>query len=141
MSYTKNSNKTKNPTNILTAIFWTLVAIFIFIVIIVGAVNYLSAFRAYGKFLIPSIITIFLLLSITLLILAIKENIEGIFGKFLILTGASAVGIAAGILLENFLTGTIGESIFFIIGVVIAPIGFLVGIIGSIVFFAKKRVL
>ena len=45
-----------------------------------------------------------------------------------------------GILLDNFLTGTYAEGIFFIIGVVIAPIGFLVGLIGSIVFFVKKSV-
>ena len=109
MRYTKKSTKSINPTNTLTAIFWTSVAIFISIGIFMTVSYYFLAFRAYGKFIFPPIFSVFLLLSIALLIIAIKEKIEGIFGKFLILTGASAIGTAIGVLLENFLTGTIGE--------------------------------
>lgn len=139
MGSAKKPVKDKKPSITLTAIFWTIIAVFISIGIITTVSWYFLPFRAYGKFVFPSVLAVFLILSIALLIIAIREKIEGIFGKFLILTGASAVGTAVGILLENFLTGTVGESIFFVVGVMIAPVGFLVGIIGSMVLFVKRR--
>jgi len=139
MSPIRDPAKYKKPSITLASIFWALVAVFISIGIITTVLYYFIPFRAYGKFIFPSILAVLLILSIVLLVIAVKEKVGGILGKFLILTGASAIGIAVGIILENFLTGTVGESIFFIIGVMIAPIGFLVGVIGSMVLFVKRR--
>ncbi len=69
------------------------------------------------------------------------------------LTGTSAVGFFVSILLHNFLYGlaeitkysfrlhSLMETLhvtFFLIAIFICPIGFLVGILGSVVFFCKK---
>ena len=74
--------------------------------------------------------------------------------KFLILTGASAVGFFLSVILHNLVYGLfihlfgsgfwerIGlgdEPFFFIIAVFVCPIGFLVGAVGSIVLFIKER--
>ena len=139
----QNTKITKGdkPTTLLSAFFWALVAIFIIILGITVALNLdVSLLRDYGKYIFPAVLSVFLLLSIALLVVTIREKVRKILKIFLILTAASALGTAAGIILENLLTGTIGEGVFFIIGVVIAPIGFLAGIIGSIVLFVKKDV-
>jgi len=129
------------PATLLSSFFWALVAIFIIILGITVALNLdVLLLRDYGKYIFPAVLSVFLLLSIALLVVAIREKVRKILKIFLILTAASALGTAAGIMLENFLTGTIGEGVFFIIGVIIAPIGFLAGIIGSIVLFVKKDV-
>lgn len=135
----KEPVKTANHNPALAVIFWMVISVFILIGITSTVSYYVLPFREYGKFVFPSILAILLLLSITLLIIAVREKIGGIFGKFLLLTGASAIGTAAGILLQNFLTGTAGEYVFFIVGLIIAPVGFLTGIIGSMVMFIKKR--
>jgi len=127
------------PAPLLSSLFWALVAIFIIILGVVLALNLDLPLRDYGKYIFPAVLSVFLLLSIALLVVAIRERIRKILKVFLILTAASALGIAAGIILENFLTGTYGEGIFLVIGVIIAPIGFLVGLIGSIVLFVKRN--
>ena len=131
--------KSNKPTLLLSSLFWALVAIFIIILGVVLALNLDLPLRDYGKYIFPAVLSVFLLLSIALLVVAIRERVRKILKVFLILTAASALGIAAGIMLENFLTGTYGEGIFFVIGVIIAPIGFLVGLIGSIVLFVKRN--
>ena len=131
-------NMDNKPTTLLSSLFWALTAIFISLLVIVVALNLDLPLRDYGKYIFPAILSVFLLLSIALLVVAIRERFRKILRIFLILTAASALGTAAGILLENFLTGTYGEGIFFVIGVIIAPLGFLAGIIGSIVLFIKR---
>lgn len=131
--------KSNKPTLLLSSLFWALVAIFIIILGVVLALNLDLPLRDYGKYIFPAVLSVFLILSIALLVVAIRERVRKILKVFLILTAASALGIAAGIMLENFLTGTYGEGIFFVIGVIIAPIGFLVGLIGSIVLFVKRN--
>ena len=131
--------KSNKPTLLLSSLFWALVAIFIIILGVVLALNLDLPLRDYGKYIFPAVLSVFLLLSIALLVVAIRERVRKILKVFLILTAASALGIAAGIMLENFLTGTYGEGIFLVIGVIMAPIGFLVGLIGSIVLFVKRN--
>ena len=131
--------KSNKRTPLLSSLFWALVAIFIIILGVVLALNLDLPLRDYGKYIFPAVLSVFLLLSIALLVVAIREKVRKILKVFLILTAASALGIAVGIMLENFLTGTYGEGIFLVIGVIIAPIGFLVGLIGSIVLFVKRN--
>ena len=131
--------KPNNPAPLLSSLFWALVAIFIIVLGVVLALNLDLPLRDYGKYIFPAVLSVFLLLSIALLVVAIRERVRKILKVFLILTAASALGIAVGVMLENFLTGTYGEGIFLVIGVIIAPIGFLVGLIGSIVLFMKRN--
>jgi hypothetical protein len=131
--------KSNKPAPLLSSLFWALVAIFIIILGVVIALNLDLPLRDYGKYTFPAVLSVFLLLSIALLVVAIRERVRKILKVFLILTAASALGIALGVLLENFLTGTYSEGIFLVIGVIIAPIGFLVGLIGSIVLFVKRK--
>ena len=127
------------PTLLLSSLFWALVAIFIIVLGVVLAFNLDLPLRDYGKYIFPAVLSVFLLLSIALLVVAIRERVRKILKVFLILTAASALGIAVGVMLENFLAGTYGEGIFLVIGVIIAPIGFLVGLIGSTVLFVKRN--
>lgn len=106
-----------------------------------------------GPYFIPAI-AVFFLLGVILIFLAIKSKIKGKLKKFLILTGASAAGFFVFVLLHNFLyaLGIVAEHIIvikylaeilhitsFIIAVFICPLGFLVGVIGSIVLLIKKK--
>lgn len=108
-------------------------------------------FRGSLLFLLP--IGIFFLLGLFLIIFTIREKVSGRLKKFLILTGASAVGFFVCILLHNLIYGLfiylfgqnfwerIGlgdEPVFFIIAIFICPIGFLVGLIGSLIIYIKK---
>ena len=93
------------------------------------------------------------LLGAGLIFLTVKEKVGGLFKKFLLLTGASAVGIVVSAVLHNVIYGLfilwfgadfwdrIGladEPVFFIMAVVVCPIGFLVGAVGSIVLAIKR---
>jgi len=80
--------------------------------------------------------------------------VEGTLKKFLILAGGSAVLFFISVVLHNlfyalgtvtghitllkYLTGTFDVA-FFLIAVIVCPIGFLVGVVGSIVLFVKGR--
>ncbi len=126
------------PTKLLSSLFWALAIVFAGLLAVTLAFNLDLPLRDYGKYIFPAVLSVFLLLSIALLVVVIREKVRKILKTFLILTAASALGTAVSILLENFLTGTYGEGIFLVIGTIIAPIGFLTGIIGSIVLFIKK---
>jgi uncharacterized membrane protein len=84
----------------------------------------------------------------------IKDKTRGLLKVFLILTGASAAGITVSVLLHNAVYGLfiywfggdfwdrIGlpdEPVFFILGLVVCPLAFIVGTIGSIVVALKHR--
>jgi len=86
--------------------------------------------------------------------LAIKEKAEVRIKKFLILTGASSTGFFIFVILHNafyalniiakdiFILDKLTEGLhvlFFLAAVIACPIGFLIGIIGTIVLFIKKR--
>ena len=136
----------------LVIIFWMLLISFL---IVLGEF-FIPAFRGLLReselFLLPLII--FSLLGIILLVLTLKNKIEVKLKKFLLLTGASAAGFFVFVLLHNFfyalgeITGHIPiinylmealHIVSFVAAIFICPIGFLVGIAGSIVLFIKKR--
>lgn len=72
-----------------------------------------------------------------------KDNLK----KFLILTGASAVGFFVFAILHNLVSALLStvfnseveEPVFFILAVIVCPLGFLIGAIGSIIEFLKGR--
>ena len=134
-------------------IFWALVAVFIFIVGLLFIPPFIPAFRGsiFLWFLIISG-SIFLLLGVALIVLTVREKVGGTLKKFFLLTGASSAGFFVSFLLHNAVYALfiyffgegfwdrIGgdEPVFFIMAIIVCPLGFLVGAIGSIVLGIKK---
>ncbi len=87
-------------------------------------------------------------LATTVLFIALIRNWREL-RKFLILLGASFVGFFISVFLHNILYALIfvrmlnkpdlDEPFFFIIAIFVCPIGFLVGAVGSVVLFIKRR--
>ena len=137
--------------NTLTIIFYLLVAVFALAISII----FIPAFRGFlsGTFMIISGVILVILGSV-LIGLTLVQKVEGKLKKFLILTGTSAAGFFVFVLLHNIfyaleqITGHIAilsypmkvlEVIFFLIAIFACPIGFIIGAIGTIVMFNKKR--
>ena len=147
----KSQEEVNDPSFILKAIFWALVVVFVFIM----SCFVIPAFRTREFFSYVSVLgIIFFLLGIAIIFFTIREKIDRILKKFLILTGASAIGIPIGVILHNLFyglfivwfgadfwerTGLGDEPFFFILALIVCPIAFIVGVIGSIVLFIKKK--
>ena len=137
---------------LIWSIFWALVGMFVVIAstLVIPAVRELL--MGFLFLIISGVI--FLLLGVALIFFTVKEKVGGALKKFLILTGASAIGIPVSIFLHNAIYGLfiywfgadfwdrIGpggdEPFFFIMAIFVCPIGFLVGTVGSIVLAIKK---
>jgi len=150
----------RNPLNTaLISIFWASVAIFILFIlttmILPSTIGTMSMQPIISSFVFYFLIiggSIFILLGIAIIVMTIKAKLKGLIKKFLLLTGASITGIFAGVLLHNLVYGLfiyffgadfwgIGgdEPFFFVLATIICPIGFLVGMIGTIVLYVRKR--
>ena len=82
---------------------------------------------------------VYILLGIVLIFLTLKSEVKGKLKVFLLLTGFSSAGLLLGLLhgfLEVWGLDTL-QVVFFYIGVVVSPIIFLIGAVGSIVLFKK----
>ena len=127
------------------SIFWALVGIFVVIV----SVFFIPAARELLMGFLFIIISgaAFFLLGVALIILTVKEKVRGTLKKFLLLTGASAAGFFVFVFLHNAFYGlgimtshitVLSRSMevfhvaFFIMAILVCPIGFLVGAIGSV---------
>jgi len=142
----KNRQVEEMESKLVRSIFWALVGVFV----VIAGVFAIPAARELLMGLLFIIISgvVFGLLGVALIVLTLKQKVGGKFKKFLLLTGASAVGIPVSIFLHNAIYGLIfvrmldrpdfGEPFFFVMAVVICPIGFLVGVVGSIVLAVKK---
>jgi hypothetical protein len=131
--------------------FWLLVAFFIVLVFVIfSPMEYISISILFMS--IPGII--FLLLCIALIVLTAKSGLGGLLKKFLLITGAAPIGAVVGVILHNVFygvfihffgadfwdrTGIGDEPVFFILALIVCPIAFLVGIVGSIILFKKGR--
>ena len=130
-------------------IFWALVGVFIVIVCLFLIPVFRDLLRGPLLFFTP--MAVFFLLGAALIFVTVKEKVGGMPKKFLLLTGASAVGFLLFILLHNAVYGLFihffgadfwsggDEPVFFIMATVVCPIGFLVGAIGSIVITIKRH--
>lgn len=131
-------------------IFWILVGVFFLFIVQISGLPMLVQLggRFFFLFLLIASSVLLLSLGITLLVLTKKGKTEGLFRKFQFLTGASALGIPASIILHNAIYGLLihffdwsggDEPFFFFLAVIVCPLGFLVGAIGSIVLVVKSR--
>ncbi|MCD4705498.1 hypothetical protein K8R61_00265 [bacterium] len=131
--------------------YWLLIINFLFLLSVFFIPVIGNLFKGSILFLIPFIT--FCLLGFVLTILTAKSEIKGKLRKFLLLTGVSSAGMLVSILLHNFIYGLFiflfgenvwgpsgagDEPVFFIIAIIICPIGFLIGAIGSGILFIKK---
>jgi hypothetical protein len=99
---------------------------------------------------------LFLALGLTLLILTVRARarLDRLLKRFLLLTSSSAVGVFASILLhgavyglfilffgQDFWTkaGIEDEPFFFILGLFVCPVAYLVGTVGSIVLMFRRK--
>ena len=114
----------------------------------------LSDFIAFGYIIIPA--AAMTGLGIAMIILAARSAMKKILKAFLLLTGSSAAAITICAILHNLayallvyisesgllsLPTGFDEPVFFIIGLVIAPVGLIAGIIGSAVLIHAKKML
>jgi hypothetical protein len=129
-------------------VFWALVAVFVFIVCLFAVPAFNELFRGLWML---SPFAVFFALGIALLVLAIRDGLSGGLKKSFILTGASAAGILVSILLHNLVYGLFeyfggadfwnggDEPVFFVMATIVCPLGFLVGVVASIVIGARRR--
>jgi len=99
---------------------------------------------------------LFFALGLALLILTVRARarLERLLKRFLLVTGSSAVGVFASILLHGIVfgmlilifgesfwtrTGIEDEPFFFIMGLFVCPVAYLVGAIGTIVLMFRRR--
>ena len=137
--------------NALTVTFYLLVVVFVLTISII----FIPAFREFvsGTFMIISGI-ILVILGSMLIGLTLAQKVKGKLKKLLILTGASAAGFFVFVLLHNifYALGQVAshitilsylmkafEVVFFLVAIFASPIGFLIGVIGTIVLLNKKR--
>ena len=133
------------------SVFWALVGVFVVIV----SILFIPAFReSLGFPFLAASGAVFFLLGVALIVLTVKEKVVGKPKKFLLLTGASSAGVLVSALLHNAVYGLFihffgadfwdrvgmgDEPFFFILAIVICPLGFLVGLVGSVVLFIKGK--
>jgi len=133
---------------LIWSIFWALVGAFVVIAC-------LFTIPAAGEllrgplFLIVAGAVLFALGG-ALIFLTVKQKVGGLLKKFQLLTGASAVGIPVGAALHNLVYALFitwfgadfwkggDEPFFFVMALIVCPIGFLVGAVGSIVLATRK---
>ncbi|MCD6119550.1 hypothetical protein J7K50_06900 [bacterium] len=136
-------------------IFWVQLALFVLIafLIIAGPEGPIGRSPFIYAFFIS--IALFFLLGVAMIFLAVKWKVKGLLRKFLILTGISSTGIPVCIILHNVVYGLFiwifgkgfwggnngggDEPVFFLLALIVFPISFLVGVVGSIVMLIKRR--
>ena len=135
----------------LTIIFWLLIAMALLVVceMFISPVN---EFLQGPVFLLPMVL--FSLTGGILLFMIFRQNVEKPLKTWLVITGVFSTGFFVSVFLHNMIyalvillfgpdiwenIGMSDEPVFFIIGVVICPVGFLIGAVGSIVMLIKRR--
>jgi hypothetical protein len=131
-------------------LFWALIGAFVLIVCFFFIEPFRDLIEGSELFLSPFIL--FFLLGTALLVFTLREKVTGRLKVFFLLTAASAAGVFVFILLHNLVYGLLSyffgedfwhggdEPVFFILAVIVCPLGFLVGAVGSIVLRIRGAV-
>ena len=155
------------PTKWIQWLFWALLGAFILVFLSIFVMN--PPVRTLLNDLYPdetvaAVVSIFfplsgllfLALGLALLILTIRARarLDRPLKRFLLLTSSSAVGVFVSLLLHGVVfgllillfgedfwsrTGLEDEPFFFIMGLLVCPVAYLVGTIGSIVLMFRKK--
>jgi hypothetical protein len=131
---------------LIWSVFWALLVVFVIVVsmLFIPPVNELlvdmenPTTMGYVFFLSAGVVIIGL--GVTLIVLTVKTKVRGMLKKFLLLTEASFMGLFVFGILHNVISALLNteEPVFFILAIIVCPIGFLVGAIGSIVLTIKR---
>jgi hypothetical protein len=154
-------------TKLIRSLFWAVLGAFILIFLSIFVMN--PPIRTILNNLYPdesvaAVVSIFfplsgllfLALGLTLLILTVRARarLDRLLKRFLLLTSSSAVGVFTSILLHGVVFGLFilffgqdfwtragieDEPFFFIMGLFICPVAYLVGTIGSIVLMFRRK--
>ena len=101
-------------------------------------------------FMFSLIMIIPFVIGVAIIIMTIKKIEKGLFRKFLLTVGASLTGFPIFIFLHNAVYGMFihffgegfwnggDEPFFFIMAIIVCPLGFLVGVIGSILLAIRR---
>jgi len=134
------------------SVFWALVGIFVLVALLVLIPTVRNLLKM--DILLLATGASLLVLGTTLIVYTVKDRTGGLLRAFLILTGASAAGITVSVLLHNAVYGIfihwfgsdfwdrIGltdEPFFFFLGLVVCPVAFIIGCIGSIVITLRHE--
>ncbi len=138
-------------------IFYSLIMVSAFIVPSILMPDFISQYMS-RSFFFASWITAswiaFFSLGAALIFFSFKEKKQNLPKKFLILTGISAIGFPIRVVLHNMLYAfyilfghitvlnyliQVLDALFFYIVIIVCPICFLIGVIGSIKLFLKKN--
>jgi hypothetical protein len=127
-------------------VFWAMVAFFIisiclmFVLPIVGREVRFVLFTTWA---------ILFGLGVALIVLTVKKVTPGLLRKFLLVTGSSVAGLPFFAVLHNLVTALcirffglgsdFDEPVFFVIATIICPLGFLAGVIGTIVIATRSK--
>ncbi len=123
---------------LIWSIFWALVGVFV----IEMGMMFTDMPGGYALF---AGLAVLFGLGVTLLVLAARAKLKKMLKAFLLLTGASAVGLPVFAVLHNVVYGLFiyflgadfwsggDEPVFFIMAILVCPLAFLVGMVGSIV--------
>ena len=124
---------------LIWSVFWAMVGV---LVIVFGVMVIGPPRLPHGIYLLVLLpfLAVFFLLGVTLLVLTLKTKVRGMLKGFLLLTGASPVAMLVFGILHNVISGLANfeEPVCLFIAVIVCPISFLVGAIGSIVLTFKK---
>jgi hypothetical protein len=132
------------------SLFWALLGVSVVTICLLLIPALGGLFAGSGLFLVP--FSVFFLLAAALLVFTLREKVAGLLRAFFLLTAASAVGVFIFILLHNAVYGLLihlfgegfwnggDEPFFFILAVIVCPLGFLVGAVGSIVLRIRDAV-
>ena len=136
---------------LIPLVFWLLIGCFGLIV--ATALSPVVRGLIHGVPFLTILSSIFLLGG-ALVFLVLRQRVGESLRKFLLLTGGSAVGFFVFSVLHNLIYGVLAyflgadfwdnvglgdEPFFFFIAILICPIGFLVGVAGSVVLFIRRR--
>jgi hypothetical protein len=100
--------------------------------------------------LFPVLVILALAIGIAILVLTIKKAGKGILKIFLLMLGSSLTGFPVFIFLHNTLYGAFihffgsdfwkggDEPFFFILALIICPLGFIVGLVGTLVMIMRR---
>ena len=129
---------------LIRSIFWVLVGVFAIEmgIIISGAANTYTLFGGMG---------ILFSLGVALLVLTIRTRVKGKLKGFLLLTGVAPVAMVIFAVLHNLVYALAisafgagfwnggDEPFFFIMAIIICPVAFLTGAVGSVVLAIKTK--
>jgi hypothetical protein len=130
----------------LWSVFWVLVAVFVISICNIFVLPFTGTEMRYIFFTTWAIL---FGLGVALITLTVKKRITGLPKKLFLVTGSSAAGIPFFAVLHNLVTALcieffhfnndFDEPVFFIIAVIVCPLGFLAGAIGTIVLAIRNR--